>query len=164
MSARPVRKKRILGDQPLGRMGKGRPKTCVPARYPTPSMCYCLSLPPKQLGSAPECIQVRYPHLGLGRGTVCGLCTCCSFHLACPSSSSPTKAVTLPVRSLPHHLEPRQSRSATLLEATCKCGSSSILPSQGAGSPRARLCPSHPRIPRAPRGAAAWQECCRQTN
>ena len=84
---------------------------------------------------------------GKSRGTVCGLCTCCPFHLMCPSSLSPTKAVTLPLGRLPCHLEPSQSTCALLLEAMWRGSGSGTSPSRGAASPRARLC--HPCTPRA---------------
>lgn len=143
----PVGKKRIPRDPPLGRMGKGRSKISVPAHCSTPFRV----LPPFPASqAAQECSCMNSGEAstpGKSRGTVCGLCTCCSFHLMCTSSSSPTKAVTLPLGRLPCHLEPSQSTCALLLEAVWRGSGSGTSPSRGAASPRARLC--HPRTPRA---------------
>lgn len=59
------------------------------------------------------------------------------------------QAVTLPIGSFLCHLVQNQSPSAVLLEAIWTC-CPGILPGQEAVSPRARLCPSHPRKPCPP--------------
>lgn len=141
--------RRSLRDQPLGRMGRGWPLSlssalpllCVIAspHFPCNQECTCVN--------SGEGSRLSAPHFtGWSMGTVCDLCTCCSSHLECTSSSSPSRSNTSPGKtSVPPRAKP---------ECICCAPGSHVLllvqhftHKEAVSSSRAGLCLGHRLVP-----------------